>query len=82
MRIVWDEPNRLANLAKHGMDFAGLEEEFFENATVVPANDGRSIAIGRHLGSNIVVVFAPLGREAIGVISMRLASRRERTLVR
>ena len=34
MRIVWDEPKRLANLARHGMDFAMLEEEFFENATV------------------------------------------------
>ena len=82
MRIVWDEPKRLANLAKHGMDFAMLEEEFFGNATLVPANDGRLIAIGRHLSSTIVVVFAPLGREAVSVISMRRASRRERSLVR
>jgi uncharacterized DUF497 family protein len=82
MRIIWDEPKRLANLTKHGMDFAGLEQEFFENATVVPASDGRSIAVGRHLGNVIVVVFAPLGREAISVISMRPASRRERNLVR
>jgi hypothetical protein len=82
MRIVWDEPKRLANLAKHGMDFVKLEEEFFERATVVPASDDRFIAIGRHLSSTIVVVFAPLGREAISVISMRRASRRERSLVR
>ena len=82
MRIVWDKPKRLANLAKHGMDFAMLEEGFFENAMVVPANDGRLIAIGRHLGIIIAVVFAPLGREAISVISMRPASRRERSLVK
>jgi hypothetical protein len=24
MRILWDEPKRLANIARHGMDFADL----------------------------------------------------------
>jgi uncharacterized DUF497 family protein len=28
MKIVWDEPNRLANLDKHGLDFADLNETF------------------------------------------------------
>jgi uncharacterized DUF497 family protein len=28
MKIVWDEPKRLANLARHGMDFADLDETF------------------------------------------------------
>ena len=26
MKIVWDEPKRLANLDKHGLDFADLNE--------------------------------------------------------
>jgi len=29
MKIVWDEPRRLANLDKHGLDFADLDELFF-----------------------------------------------------
>lgn len=29
MKIVWDEPKRLANLDKHGLDFADLNETFF-----------------------------------------------------
>jgi uncharacterized protein (DUF4415 family) len=28
MKIVWDEPKRLANLDKHGLDFADLNEAF------------------------------------------------------
>jgi uncharacterized DUF497 family protein len=30
MKIVWDEPKRLANLDKHGLDFADLNETFFD----------------------------------------------------
>lgn len=29
MKIVWDEPKRKANFAKHGLDFATLTEAFF-----------------------------------------------------
>lgn len=46
MVIAWDEPKRLANLDKHGMDFATLTEEFFANSLVIPARDGRFKAIG------------------------------------
>jgi uncharacterized protein len=28
MQILWDEPKRLANLDKHGLDFADLNEAF------------------------------------------------------
>jgi len=28
MKIVWDEPKRLANIEKHGLDFAALDDEF------------------------------------------------------
>ena len=80
MKIVWDEPKRLANLAKHGLDFADLNETFFDNALVVPSYNGRWAGIGKNIRSVIVVVFVSLGKEAISVISMRPASRNERKL--
>jgi uncharacterized DUF497 family protein len=81
MMIVWDEPKRRSNLAKHGLDFADLDEDFFLDSMVVPARDGRHMAIGRLANGVIAVVFAVLGAEGISVISMRPASRKERSLL-
>ena len=81
MRVVWDEPKRLANIASHGMDFADLDDAFFEGSVVVPAKLGRQIAIGRHRRRMILVVFVALGTEGLSVVSMRPASRRERRLI-
>lgn len=82
MQIVWDEQKRLANLAKHGLDFADLDFGFFLASLVVPSYDGRHVAIGEFRGEIVVaVVFRPLGSEALSVISMRPASRKERSLV-
>jgi uncharacterized protein len=78
MKIVWDEPKRLTNLAKHGLDFADLDSDFFAAAAAGPAAKGRFVAIGEWAGIAITVVFRPLGAEAISVISMRPASRKER----
>lgn len=65
------------DLDKHGLDFADLTPEFFSEALVVTAREGRLRAIG-HLGERIVVtIFAPLGREAIAVISMRYGNSKE-----
>ena len=80
MKIVWDEPKRLANLAKHGLDFADLSEAFFENALVLPSYGKRWAGIGKNIRGVIVVVFVALGREAVSVISMRPASKSERKL--
>jgi uncharacterized protein len=80
MRIVWDEPKRLANLDKHGLDFADLNEAFFESALVLPARNRRWAGIGKNIRGVIVVVFVKLGVEAVSVISMRPASRNERKL--
>ncbi len=83
MKIVYDPPKRLSNLDKHGLDFADLEDgEFFLTALVVPTHSGRFKAIG-WLGTVmvVVVVFKPLGTEAISIISMRPASRKERSLL-
>lgn len=81
MRIVWDEPKRIANVDKHCLDFADLTLEFFLDSMVVPARDGRAKAVGRLKDGTVVVIFATLGSEAISVISMRPARRDERSLI-
>jgi uncharacterized DUF497 family protein len=78
MVITWDEPKRAANRSKHGLDFEALSLEFFERAVTIPTKRGRLLAVGRLDSSLITVVFALLGREAVSVISMRPASKKER----
>ena len=80
MKVVWDEPKRLANLAKHGLDFADLDESFFEAALLQPARAGRWMAIGLNVHNVISVVFAALGQEGLSLISMRPANKTERKL--
>jgi uncharacterized DUF497 family protein len=80
MKILWDEPKRLANLEKHGLDFADLNETFFDTALVLPSHKKRWQGIGKNIRGVIVVVFVTLGKEAVSVISMRPASRYERKL--
>lgn len=82
MEIVWDERKRAQNLAKHGLDFAALHLGFFIEAQILPAKEGRRLAIGELDGQIIVaVVFTALGSVALSVISMRPASRKERRLL-
>lgn len=81
LMIVWDEPKRQTNLAKHGLDFADLDEAFFLASLVIPANEDRHMAIGRLEDGTVAVVFGTLGTEGISVISMRPASRKERDLL-
>ncbi len=80
MKIVWDPPKRLANIAKHRLDFATLTEEFCANALVLSAKKGRYRAIEKDAHGVICVVFAALGDEGISVISMRPTSPKERKL--
>lgn len=82
MIITYDENKRLGNLAKHGLDFAALDYDFFLSSVVVPAKAGRFMAIGEFQGVTVAaVVFAPLGSEALSVISMRKATRKERSMI-
>jgi len=81
LMIIWDEPKRQTNLAKHGLDFADLDEGFFLASVVLPAKAGRHMAIGRLADGTITVVFATLGIEGVSVISMRPASWKERSLL-
>ena len=79
MKIVWDEPKRLANLAKHGIDFADIGSEFFETAVIRPARGRRLAAFGM-LNAMIAVIFVVLGTEAISIVSARPTGRKERIL--
>lgn len=81
MRIVWDERKRLANLDKHRLDFAELDEAFFLAAYLRPAKGERIMAIGRFADGTIAVIFARLGAEGISIISMRPAHASERRLL-
>lgn len=80
MKIVWDEPKRRANLDKHGMDFADLNETFFDNALVLATDRNRWRAIGVNIRGVISVIFATRGAEGVSIVSMRPASKKEREL--
>lgn len=78
MNIVWDEPKRLANIDKHGLDFADLSLEFFQRALIRPAKRGRLQAVGRLADGTVAVIFVRLGAEGLFVVSMRPANAPER----
>ncbi|MBB4000617.1 BrnT family toxin [Aureimonas pseudogalii] len=82
MKITFDQPKRMKNIAIHeGLDFADLDMAFFAGSVVIPAKAGRSMAIGPFGETIIAVVFSPLGSEGIAIVSMRRASRKERSLL-
>jgi uncharacterized protein len=78
MKITWDEPKRLANLDKHGLDFANLDDEFFLSAVIRPAKLGRHMAVGQVGGGSTTAIFVRLGVEGLSIISMRPARKSER----
>lgn len=81
MRIVVDPPKRIANLEKHGLDLNAVGYAFFEEAVILEAKKDRFLALGRLDGRTVAAVFKPLGTEAIALISLRPASKQERTLL-
>ena len=81
MRIAFDETKRQSNIAKHGLDFATVTVDFFIDAVVLDSRAGRYMAINELNGEMVVtIIFAPLGSEAISIVSMRRASRKERAI--
>ena len=78
MQISFDELKRQSNLAKHGLDFADLDVEYFVDAIVVPAKLGRFMAIGILSNDVIATVFVKLGSQGLSIVSMRASSRKER----
>jgi uncharacterized protein len=81
MRIIWDERKRLANIDKHGLDFADLDANFFLYAVIRPARANRFMAIGQLNDGLLTIIFARLGIEGLSIISMRPAHRNERVFL-
>jgi uncharacterized protein len=81
VRIVWDEPKRLANLDRHGLDFRTVTLAFFVSALVRPTREDRRQAIGYLDGRAVSLVYKPLGAEALSLISLRPASSKEKGLL-
>ena len=78
MKIVWDEPKASIEPRQARSRLADLDADFFSEAALGSVANGRFVAVGESAGIAITVVFRPLGAEAISVISMRPASRKER----
>lgn len=83
--IDWDEPKRLANIAKHGLDFARFQAAFSWDCFLAdmarPSRMGRLRYrfLGEMAGVAVVVaIVSPLGSEAISILSLRRASAKER----
>ena len=83
--IVWDESKRVTNLVKHGLDFADFDNAFDIEAAIAaeakPGRDGRSRfkLIGLWNQTTVVVaIVSPLGSEALALISLRPANRKEK----
>jgi hypothetical protein len=51
MKIVWDESKRLTNLAKHGLDFADLDFDFFAAAAAGPQTTAALLQLANGPGS-------------------------------
>lgn len=81
VRFEWDETKRLANIKRHGIDFAELEI-LFEGLTVTMLDDridygeGRFVTLGLLNGVALVVVHTE-NDEAIRIISARKATKYE-----
>ena len=60
---MWDEPKRLANLSKHGLDFRHLDATFFDDALVRATHSQRWRAIGMNVHGVVAVIFVALGLE-------------------
>jgi uncharacterized DUF497 family protein len=83
--FTWDEPKRLANIDRHELDFADAETGDWNHALIRETHAGRRgeprfKAIVRVCNRLIIVVFSPLGTEALSVISMRDANAKEKRL--
>jgi uncharacterized DUF497 family protein len=83
MKFEWDENKRRENLRKHGFDFADVWR-VFENDKVIFVDDRfdydelRLVTIG-FLSGNIVTVTYTENDEITRIISLRKATKNERT---
>lgn len=83
MKIVWDNIKLEANLRERSLHFDLAYEFDWADALYQPTHPGqdgrkRTKAIGEIAGRTYAIVFSPLGTEAISIVSLRRASRKER----
>ena len=81
MRFEWDEAKRAANLAMHGVDFAGVESFDFESAIVTTDDrdvyeEPREIALGL-IGVRLPILIFTWRNDVVRVISLRKGNSRE-----
>lgn len=84
MNFEWDEKKRQANITKHGLDFMDAEAIFSSPvlATIDRRKDypeERWAALGQFKGVIVYLAYTIRG-EAIRIISMRRASKKERNI--
>ena len=82
MKYEWDENKRVANLAKHGVDF--IDAEDFDWSSAIETIDDRFnyiedrwIALG-FIGSRLHVFIYTMRGENVRLISLRKANKREK----
>ncbi len=82
MKYEWDENKRVANLAKHVVDF--IDAEDFDWSSAIETIDDRSnyiedrwIALG-FIGSRLYVLIYTMRGENIRLINLRKANKREK----
>ena len=84
MLVTWDERKRVSNLRKHGLDFADAPEVFagptytFEDARL-RYTEPRFVTFGS-LREWVVALVHTEREQALRIISMRRATRREREI--
>jgi uncharacterized protein len=81
--MAWDERKRLANVAKHGLDFADagevLESRYRLDIPVLRAGEWRVLSISYALGFLAVLAVVHVNRGGrVRIISFRPASAKER----
>jgi uncharacterized DUF497 family protein len=81
MNFEWDEAKRLANIAKHGLDFRDADLLFEANFLRAPAKSAvdelREMCVGRIAGRYVTLIFTERDG-AIRCISLRRARNHER----
>jgi len=83
VKLIWDEDKRLANLAKHGLDFADagdvLDSSYRLDITVIRKGEVRTQSFSYVMDCLRVLTVVHVDREdTTRVVSYRRASTRER----
>ena len=83
MNFEFDSKKAIANLRKHGVDFAEVEPVFYDDFALTredieAVGEARFVTVGLDVLGRVVAVFWTQRGESIRLISARLASPTER----